>query len=113
MAQEYFDKIIELISPIIEGKHSSVNFVFKHFFSGAALYANDKICMTLSPAGFAVKLPGEQRESLIKDQGAIKLRYFPKAPIKKDYVILPDNITNDQAALSKIVDVCIIFVTKG
>ena len=92
MAKEYFDKIIELISPVIEGKFDSVNLVFKHFFSGAALYANDKICMTLTPVGFAIKLPEQDRKSLIREEGAIMLRYFPKAPIKRDYIILPDKI---------------------
>jgi len=39
--------------------------------------------MSLTPVGFAIKLPEESRNTLIKEQGAKRLRYFPKGPVKK------------------------------
>lgn len=71
----------------------------KHFFSGAAAYANGHIFMTLTPVGLALKLPEETRAALI-DRGAEALRYFPKGPIKKDYVCIPKKLADDQAALA-------------
>ncbi len=71
----------------------------KHFFSGAAAYANGRIFMTLTTVGLALKLPQDSRELLIGN-GASPLRYFPKGPIKKDYVVVPKALANDEETLS-------------
>ena len=70
----------------------------KHFFSGAAAYANDRIFMTLTPSGLALKLCASDRATVL-DLGGTPLRYFAKAPIKKDYVVLPQLIRSDEVAL--------------
>ena len=113
MAKKYLDRMIELLSPLITGKFKGISFEYKHFFSGAALFANGRICMTLTPVGFALKLPEQLRESLIKEEGAKKLRYFPKAPIKKDYVVLPKNLMNDQSTFNNIIEVCVNYAAKN
>jgi TfoX/Sxy family transcriptional regulator of competence genes len=59
----------------------------KHFFGGAAAYADGRIFMTLTTVGLALKLPEESRMALM-DRGATPLRYFPKGPIKRDYVVV-------------------------
>ncbi len=71
----------------------------KHFFSGAAAYANGRIFMTLTTVGLALKLPQDSRELLIGN-GARPLRYFPKGPIKKDYVVVPKVLTDDEETLA-------------
>ena len=71
----------------------------KHFFSGAATYFNGQVFMTLTPAGLALKL-SEQDRTQLTALGAVPLRYFPNAPIKKDYIVLPDSIAGDDAALA-------------
>ena len=71
----------------------------KHFFSGAAAYANGRIFMTLTTVGLALKLPKDSRELLIGN-GARPLRYFPKGPIKKDYVVVPKALANDEETLT-------------
>ncbi|UCC53497.1 MAG: TfoX/Sxy family protein, partial [Anaerolineaceae bacterium] len=77
---------------------------------GAAAYANGHICLSLTKVGFAVKLPKVEREELL-NKGARPLRYFPKAPVKKQYVILPDRIMNEPGDLRKWVRKSILFVT--
>ncbi len=76
-----------------------VELTCKHFFSGAAGYANGRIFITLTTVGLALKLPEETRAALL-DKGAEALRYFPNAPIKKDYVLIPKQLADDQAALA-------------
>ncbi len=71
----------------------------KHFFSGAAAYANGRIFMTLTSVGLALKLPQDSRELLIGNE-ASPLRYFPKGPIKKDYVVVPKALANDEETLA-------------
>ncbi len=71
----------------------------KHFFSGAALYGQGGIFATLTPVGLALKLPPRRREEPMK-AGAKPLRYFPKAPVKKGYVVLPEEILAEPATLA-------------
>ncbi len=68
--------------------------------------------MSLTPVGFAIKLPEESRSTLIKEQGAKPLRYFPKGPIKKDYVVLPKAVLNNIKALRNLVKVSVEYVVS-
>jgi len=74
----------------------------KHFFSGAAVYADGRICMSWTPVGFAIKLPETLRNTLVNQQDAKYLRYFPKGPIKKDYVVLPKSMLNQTRTLRRL-----------
>ena len=80
----------------------------KHFFSGGAAYANRPIFMTLTSVGVALKLPQESRAELTR-RGAKPLRYFPKGPVKKDYVIVPDRIVRNAEALAPWVAASVAF----
>ncbi len=83
----------------------------KHFFSGAAAYADGHIFMTLTAVGLALKLPQADRNALF-DQGAKALRYFPKSPVKTDYVVLPTRLIDDDAVLTHWISRSIEFVRK-
>lgn len=89
MTQRYLEQLNALIGSLSPGALKGVKLECKHFFSGAAVYAEGRICMSWTPAGFAMKLPESSRNTLVNRQGAKYLRYFPKGPIKKDYVVLP------------------------
>lgn len=71
----------------------------KHFFSGAALYVNGTICVSLTPVGLAFKLPDDLCSELIESGAAYPLKYFPKAPVKKGYALFPaaDDLTERDA----------------
>ncbi len=94
MAAAYVERLRDLLAPTITALPSGVTIDIRHFFSGAAAYANDRICISLSLVGLAMKLPEDGRARLM-EEGARPLRYFPKAPIKKQYVILPEAICDD------------------
>lgn len=98
MAKEYVDKLRALLAPTIAALPAAVGVEIKHFFSGAAAYADGRICITLSGVGLAMKLPDDARARL-REEGAKSLRYFPKAPIKKQYVILPTAVRDDADSL--------------
>ena len=112
MAKEYLDKLTALIDKATSGTFKNISLECKHFFSGAALYANGKICISLTPVGFAIKLSEESRNALLKQKGTKPLRYFPEGPIKKDYVILPKTILNDVKIFRHWVKVCIEHVAS-
>lgn len=62
--------------------------------------------MSLTSVGLGLKLPEEARATM-KNQGAMPLRYFPRAPIKKGYVVVPPLIADDPVALAPWVSVSI------
>ena len=92
MAHEYLKQLTVFIDQIKGERYDNIPLVCKHFFSGAALYADNRICITLTPVGLAVKLAQHSREKLLVSNQAIALKYFPKGPIKKDYVLFPDGL---------------------
>jgi hypothetical protein len=90
MAKVYFEKLSEFIRCIdIEGYDASA-FEVKHFFSGAALYFDGTLCVSLSPVGLAFKLPENEVEALINNGKAVPLKYFPRGHVKKGYALFED-----------------------
>ena len=98
MAREFVERLAALLAPTLAALPSGVTVEIRHFFSGAAANANDRICISLTGVGLAMKLPEDGRARLLAD-GAEPLRYFPKAPIKKQYVVLPDGLAEDPEQL--------------
>ena len=95
MAQPYLNTLETLVADHVQVSATDLDLSCKHFFSGAALYANGNICASLTPKGLAFKLPGHRADDLIRSNQAEVLRYFDKSPIKKGYVLLADYETRD------------------
>lgn len=112
MAKVYFDKLIDLINKIYPTKYNN-KLEIKHFFNGAAVYANGKICITLTPVGLALKLPDENRTKLLKEKGIKSLRYFPKAPIKKDYILLNNSKIKDYRYVKRVIKKSVNYVNSN
>ena len=108
MVKKYVEELTELFKKINYSK-KGISIEIKHFFSGAAVYANNKICMTLTPVGLAIKVPKKLRNKLLKEKGTKKLKYFPSAPIKKDYVVLSKTLFNDLMTLKNLVKESIAY----
>ena len=110
MAKIFLDQLTRLIDRATSGRIADVNLECKHFFSGAAVYANGRICASLTPVGFAIKLPKESRDMLLKRRGVKPLRYFAKGPVKKEYVVLPKALIRDTNGLRRLLEVSIAYV---
>ena len=110
MAKQHLEQLTALIRQTTSGRFNDAKLECKHFFSGAALYANGRICISLTPVGFAIKLPEESRNTLLKQKGAKYLQYFPKGPIKKDYVVMPKTMLKDMRTLRRWVRISIEYV---
>ena len=109
MSLAYLEQLTALIKQATSGRFKGVKLECKHFFSGAAVYAEGRICMSLTPVGFAIKLPEASRNFLIDEKDAKPLRYFPKGPIKKDYVVLPQAMIRDMKTLRRWVKVSLEY----
>lgn len=112
MAAKYLNQLRSLFQDLEVPGIDNINLEFKHFFSGAALYANGKICVTFTPAGLALKLSKSDIDTLLESDGNKRLRYFPKSPVKKDYVVLSDEIISDADLLGSLIKTSIEFVTE-
>jgi TfoX/Sxy family transcriptional regulator of competence genes len=112
MAEPYLERLSQItarLEPVLTG---NLKLETKHFFSGAALYVNRKICASLSPTGFAVKLPAEVRSRLINEGKGREFRFFPKGPIKREYVALSNSIIQDEEMLREIIYLSTSYVAR-
>lgn len=100
MVQKYLDELSTIVNEVLSEDISKTNLQFKHFFTGAAVYANNKIFCTYTPSGIAVKIPSNERTKLIASNKGSELRYFANAPIKKDYIVLSKEIVEDRDELN-------------
>ena len=73
MAQPYFDRLTGELRHLGASAPRGVLVECKHFFSGAALYANGRIFASLTPAGLAIKLPEDSRSALRRERRGRRL----------------------------------------
>ena len=97
MVKKYLERLSRFVGDAASVLPGDVSLECKHFFSGAALYAEGRICISLTPAGLAMKLPEETRDNLFLEGTAVPLRYFPEGPVKKEYVLFPGGLSEDNA----------------
>jgi TfoX/Sxy family transcriptional regulator of competence genes len=99
MAEPYLSELQSIVEQVALNHALKIRIQCKHFFGGAAAYVDGRIFMTFTPAGLALKLPEAARNELFR-QGATSLRYFPKAPVKKNYAVLPSHVVHDTGNLA-------------
>ena len=104
MAEPYLERLSQIVDRIGLISAGGATLETQHFFSGAALYANGRICASLSPAGFAVKLPAGVRQSLIDERKGKEFRFFAKGPVKREYVALSESVVRDEETLQKLIN---------
>ncbi len=109
MAQPYLDQLRELVVSL---QPDNSDLMCKHFFSGAALYVENKLCASLTPKGLAFKLPKSHCDQLIQKGKAVPLRYFDNSPIKQSYILLPEPERISDAEKSDYLQQCICHVAS-
>lgn len=112
MAEPYLKNLMTMIDCLGINHDEGVVFECKHFFSGAALYANEKICATLTPVGFGIKLPVESVTNVINAGDGKELRYFENSPIKKEYVVITQAVIDDPDRLKDLIRQSIAYVLE-
>ena len=115
MAEPYRERLATMLreARFRPSKAPGVRLECKHFFSGAALYANGTICASLTPVGFAVKLSEETGAALLRERRAKPLRYFRRGPIKKEYVLLSPATGSEPSAILALLRESIRYATRG
>jgi len=111
MAEPYLRELKSIVERASAPSRKAGGISCRHFFSGAAAYLDGRVFMTLTTVGLALKLPEDDRQALF-GQGAKPLQYFPNAPVKKEYVLLPNSLVDDHGILNDWVSRSIEFVRK-
>ncbi len=90
MANQYVQKLTAMIARVKPAVPRGKPIEVKPFFGGAAGYLDGHIFISLTKVGLALKLSDDDRQRLFKAGDAKPMRYFPKAPIKKQYALMSD-----------------------
>ena len=93
MAQPYLENLTALLERAAPDFIDGDVVECRHFFSGAAAYVDGHIFMSLTPVGLALKFREPRRDALMAAGGSA-LRYFHNGPVKTDYVVLPETLTD-------------------
>jgi TfoX/Sxy family transcriptional regulator of competence genes len=111
MAEPYLKDLKSILAGADLSTADAQHILCKHFFSGAAAYSGGKIFMTLTPIGLALKLPDQECRDHFK-RGCKPLRYFPRSPVKKNYVLLPMPHQFEKSELNQMIAHSIDFVAS-
>ena len=108
----YRDRISDVLERTRPRLASTHELSFKKCFGAIAGYVDENIFISSGRFGIALKLPATTIDRLMAEDGARHLKYFPKGHVKRDYVVLPQQVLEDQRRLKKLVDGSIWFVTR-
>jgi TfoX/Sxy family transcriptional regulator of competence genes len=80
---------------------ANVDWRYKPMFGGIGVYANDRMCVSLSDVGLAVKLGNASQAQLLKLRGARRLQYEPSMPPSKTYIVVPEVMLSNPMVLGR------------
>ncbi len=109
MAEPYLARLEDLVDKLELGE-AGRSLECRHFFGGAALYLDGRICASLTPVGLAVKLPLGPRQAMLADGRGRPLRYFRGGKVKKQYVVLSEAVAADLSAVRALLETSFRFV---
>ena len=102
MAEPYLGLLVDLIDELGLDDTGRFSLECRHFFGGAALYSDGRICASLTPSGLAVKLPDALRQAMLADGRGRPLRYFAGGKVKREYLVLSDALAADQSVVAEL-----------
>ena len=106
---EKITKILEQASPKLSTTH---RLEFKNVFGAVGGYVDGRIFISCGNFGVALKLPSKTLEGLFNKKVAKHLKYFPKGHTKKEYAVLPEQITKDTRQFRQLINESIKYVLK-
>ena len=110
MAEPYLGLLNDLVDELGLGAARRLTLECRHFFGGAALYADGRICASLTPVGLAVKLPLASRQTMLADGRGRPLRYFDGGNVKREYVVLSEAMAADLAEVRDVFETSFRYV---
>jgi TfoX/Sxy family transcriptional regulator of competence genes len=107
----YREQLQEILAHVSPQTGKKYKLELKNCFGAVAGYVDENIFCSYGKFGFALKLAPIKIGMLLK-QGAKPLQYFPNGHVKKDYVVLPEEMLRDTKQLRKLIATSTTFVTS-
>ena len=104
MKNRYADRITALVDQARPKLATTHQIEFKNVFGAVGGYVDGRVFISCGKFGLALRLPPEVLDVVFKEQGARRLRYFPKGHIKKEYAVIPGRILKDASEVGKLLD---------
>jgi TfoX/Sxy family transcriptional regulator of competence genes len=89
---------------------AGIDITFKSVFGAVGVYADGGIFMTCGKFGLGLKLDDQTCELLLQSGDGEPLKYFDKGHVKRNYVVLADDVTGDAGRLQALVNKSLAFV---
>ena len=112
MKNAYFEKVTTLLEQVHPKLSTTHRLEFKNVFGAVGGYVNGRIFISCGKFGVALRLPLEILENLFQEKDVKHLKYFPKGHIKKEYVVLPKRIIEENYKFKKLVDESIKYALR-
>jgi TfoX/Sxy family transcriptional regulator of competence genes len=112
MNTTYFNQLTELLLGAFDGTADADLVEYKSVFGAVGGFVDDTIFITCGRFGVALRLPPDVRGQVIEHDGGSHLRYFPKGHVKKEYVVLPQTILDDEKRLRDLVSRSVTYVSE-
>jgi TfoX/Sxy family transcriptional regulator of competence genes len=90
---------VALRAVLAEAAPPDLPLAFRSMFGGIMAYAEGKPFASLSDMGLALKFSGAAHVAALGVAGAVRLRYAADQPLSKSYVVMPEAVLRDRAAL--------------
>ncbi len=102
--QKEIDEAIAFLRDDSEIRH-------KAMFGGVCSYANERVFASLSNVGLGLKLSPEDRDELLKIDGAKPVQYEPNSAPSKSYFVVPESVRKSPDAFAYWVGKSLEFVS--
>jgi TfoX/Sxy family transcriptional regulator of competence genes len=112
MNTTYSNQLTELLLGAFDGTANADLVEYKSVFGAVGGFVDDTIFITCGRFGVALRLPPDIRDQVFEHEGGSQLRYFPKGHIKKEYVVLPRAILDDEKRLRDLVLRSVNYVSE-
>ena len=110
MKSTYAGRITALLDQVRPELAAAHRIELKNVFGAAGGYVDGRIFISCGQFGIALRLPPSILEELFQEQGARRLRFFPKGHIKKEYAVIPGRILKDASEMGRLLDESVRFV---
>ena len=112
MTNIYLHQLEKLLKRVHSRSLITHQLIFKNCFGAVAGYVDDHIFISCGKFGIALRLDPETVTEFLKEAGFTRLRYFPKGHVKKEYVIIPKRIINNQDLFKELLDKSLHYVSS-
>ena len=110
MKSKYAGRIATLLDQARPKLATTHQIEFSNVFGAVGGYVDGRIFISCGKFGVALRLPPNVLDVLFDEQGARRLRYFPKGHIKKEYAVIPGRILKDASEFGKLSDASVSYV---